>query len=128
MSKKSSTKSKSEKEVGNVSENECALCKTDKDGCNDWLQCEVCDKWFHAICAGVKKKIFDACRDMMNLHWICEDCNPVATKLRTLKMLTKMYEKQEAMEKDMEYLKNEVVAVRDLTGATQKDSQSMCAS
>ena len=29
-SRKSSTKSKSEKEVGNVSENECALCKTDK--------------------------------------------------------------------------------------------------
>jgi len=36
---------------------------------------------------------------MENLHWICEDCNPVAT--RTLKMLTKMYEKQETMEKDM---------------------------
>jgi len=91
MSKKSSTKSKSEKEIGNVSENECALCKTDKDECNDWLQCEVSDKWFHAICAGVNKEIFDACRHMENLHWICEDCNPVAT--RTLKMLTKMYEK-----------------------------------
>jgi len=57
MSRKSSTKSKSEKEVGNVSENECALCKTDKGEYNDWLQCEVCDKWFHAICAGVKKQI-----------------------------------------------------------------------
>ena len=33
------------------------------------------------------------CRHMENLHWICEDCNPVAT--RTWKMLTKMYEKQE---------------------------------
>ena len=62
-----------------------------------------------------------------SLHWICEDCNPVAT--RTLKMLTKMYEKQETMERDMEYLKKiEVVAVRDLTEATQKDSQSMCGS
>jgi len=40
-------------------------------------------------------------------------------------MLTQMYEKQETMEKDMEYLKKEVVAVRDLTEATQKDSQSM---
>ena len=57
MSRKSSTKSKSEKEVGSVSENECALCKTDKDECNDWLQCDVCDKWFHAICAGVKKEM-----------------------------------------------------------------------
>ena len=37
-----------------------------------------------------------------------------------------MYEKQETMEKDMEYLMKEVVAVRDLTKATQKDSQSMC--
>ena len=41
-------------------------------------------------------------------------------------MLTKMYEKQETMEKDMEYLKKEVVAVRDLTESTQKDSKSMC--
>jgi len=121
MSRKSSTKSRSEKEVGNVSENECALYKTDKDERNYWLQCEVCDKWFHAICAGVKKEIFDACRHMKKLHWICEDCNPVAT--RTLKMLTKMYEKQETMEKDMEYLKKEVVAVRDLTEATKKDSK-----
>ena len=37
------------------------------------------NKWFHAICAGVKKEIFDACRHMENLHWICEDCNPVAS-------------------------------------------------
>jgi len=53
-----------------------------------WLQCEVCDAWFHAIRAGVKKEIFDACKQMDNLHWICEKCNLAAT--RTLKMMTKM--------------------------------------
>jgi len=123
MSRKTS-KSKIEKETGSVSESdECALCRKENE-CSNWLQCEVCDAWFHAICAGVKKEIFDACKQMDNLHWICEKCNPAAT--RTLKMMTKMYEKQENMEKDLECLQKEMTAVKVLAETTQKDSQSMC--
>ena len=41
-------------------------------------------------------------------------------------MMTKMQEKQENMEKDLECLQKEMTVVKDLAEATQKDSQSMC--
>ena len=37
---------------------------------------EVCEAWFHATCAGVKEEIFDAYKQMDNLHWICETKDP----------------------------------------------------
>ena len=44
--------------VGNVET--CAACN--KVPGENWLSCEICDKWYHAKCVNIKDEAYRLCR------------------------------------------------------------------
>ncbi|XP_060755389.1 uncharacterized protein LOC132866611 [Neoarius graeffei] len=59
-----------------VFENECGMCGTDKAPGNaasytDWIQCDACDRWFHALCLNMVKATLDSLKKQ---KWLCVLC------------------------------------------------------
>lgn len=44
-------------------------CKAHTDG--DWIQCDLCDTWFHVLCVKIDDVEFDA---LQNVDWFCKEC------------------------------------------------------
>ena len=85
-------------------ESKCAVCN--KVSGDNWLACEICDKWFHAKCVNIKD---DACKVMQALvtcHWFCESCNIKVRKI--LPNLVNLYDKICENEKAISKVETEV--------------------
>ena len=68
------------------------------------VQCEICDKWWHAACAGLRQEKYtvvhkSATKDEQVLHWHCAECNKNAVGV--LKLIKVMQERQDRMKKDI---------------------------
>jgi len=54
-------------------DNKCAICN--KATGDNWLACEVCNKWFHAKCTNINEDDYKVLHDLRTCHWFCETCN-----------------------------------------------------
>lgn len=54
-------------------ESKCAVCN--KVPGDNWLACEICDKWFHAKCVNIKDDAYKVMQELVTCHWFCESCN-----------------------------------------------------
>ena len=62
------------------SEDNCAACnKTTGD--ENWLSCEICEKWFHAKCMNIKDEAYKVLQQLDSCHWYCRSCNAGVGKL-----------------------------------------------
>ena len=66
------------------------------------VQCEICDKFWHAACAGLRQEEYNVVQESANkeeqvLHWHCAECNKNAVGV--LKLIKVMQERQDKMEK-----------------------------
>jgi len=45
------------------------------------IQCEICNTWWHPLCAGMSGELCDSLGANLQLHWYCSKCNPGVGKL-----------------------------------------------
>ena len=64
MSKKGASESK---------DNCAACCKSVGD--ENWLSCNICDKWFHAKCMNIKEDAYKVLQQIESCHWFLRSCN-----------------------------------------------------
>ena len=51
----------------------CPVCdKPDYDGGILWIQCDVCNKWYHYECVGIDKNFHQSEKSK---DWFCDDCS-----------------------------------------------------
>ena len=51
----------------------CPVCsKPDYDGGILWIQCDVCNKWYHYECVGLDKNFHQSEKPK---DWFCNDCS-----------------------------------------------------
>ena len=51
----------------------CPVCdKPDYDGGILWIQCDVCNKWYHYECVGIDKNFHQSEKAK---DWFCDDCS-----------------------------------------------------
>ena len=49
-------------------ESKCAVCN--KVPGDNWLACEICDKWFHAKCANIKDDAYKVMQEFGNMSLV----------------------------------------------------------
>ena len=81
------------------------------------IQCEICDKWFHAKCQCVSDETYKQLQKSQGLHWFCKSCDKVIVQLWGA--VTTLQKKQETMEaemteigKEMKRLNGEIHGIR----------------
>jgi len=62
-------------------EREDSLCGKCSKQVRDGIQCEICDKWWHPVCAGMSSDICECLGANNQLHWYCNGCNPGVGKM-----------------------------------------------
>jgi len=71
----------------------CGQCgKVVKEG----IQCDICDVWWHPVCAGINSDLCESLGTNEQLHWYCIRCNSGAGKL--LKEVLKMQDRMASVE------------------------------
>jgi len=60
-------------------ESKCAVCN-EVPGDN-WLACEICDKWFHAKCVNIKDDAYKVMQELVTCNWFCGSCNSKVGKI-----------------------------------------------
>ena len=101
-----------EKEIDNEKD-ECTECgkKVTKDG----IQCEICDKWNHSKCAGIKPEVYEFISSNVQTHWFCSNCNEGTGKM--IKEIKRLQERVENIEsqiaKQKEESKKEIEKILD---------------
>ena len=86
-------------------ENNCGTCSK-STGDENWLGCEVCDKWFHAKCQAITSDVHKIITDTPTCHWYCKQCNVKIGKL--IPGLCKLNERCDLLEKELEKSKKEL--------------------
>ena len=101
-----------EKEIDNEND-ECTECgkKVTKDG----IQCEICDRWNHSKCAGIKAEVYEFISSNVQTHWFCRNCNESTGKM--IKEIKRLQERVENIEsqviKQKEDSKKEIEKILD---------------
>ena len=78
------------------------------------VQCEICDKWWHTACAGLRQDVYTVVQESgikdehTALH--CAECNKNAVGV--LKLIKVMQERRDRMEKEISELKKEINGVK----------------
>lgn len=96
--------------AANEKEN-CTVCKKHV---NDGVECEICERWFHAPCVSMTKATVKALADDKSLHWFCEGC-----KSGVVTMWKKIKERQDELEEKMRSVVKEVEGLRKETNTKQ---------
>lgn len=103
---------------GSVKESEkCKACDKSVGDKELGVQCELCDKWFHAGCVKIPEDVYKVLGKIANLHWFCEVCNSNACKLFVT--LTKLNERVGQLESDV---KNNQAEVSNRLGKVEKET------
>jgi len=96
----------------------CNICEKNVGERDLGVQCELCEGWYHASCSGVAE-IYPYLGKIENLHWFCNQCNKNVKK--TLYSLSKMEERINKVESDVETMKNEKVRLGSELRKLEKD-------
>ncbi|KAL8587468.1 hypothetical protein ACOMHN_062201 [Nucella lapillus] len=67
----SESRSRSRSPISEKSDEGQAVCRRcgEPDGLN-WVQCDICDEWFHIACTNIT----DSIDDLEDVQWICDFC------------------------------------------------------
>ena len=104
------------------SEDNCAACnKTTGD--ENWLSCEICEKWFHAKCMNIKDEAYKVLKQLDSCHWYCRPCNAVVGKL--LPTLVSLADKIGVLEEKITKVDTDLEKSRGRVSPTRKDPCSI---
>lgn len=81
-----------EKEIDNEKD-ECTECG--KNVTKDGIQCEICDRWNHSKCAGIKAEVYEFISSSAQIHWFCSKCNEGTGKM--IKEIKRLQERVETL-------------------------------
>src|SRR3989442_1058608 len=86
--------------VASVAGDKCKVCDTNIKTEDEGIECEICEKWFHANCEGMSGAEYEFLKaHYKSLHWYCEDCNKsVAT---TIKLFNSLKQKVDGLEEKL---------------------------
>ena len=91
---------------GSVKEDECGVCDRGVERNEQGMQCELCDKWWHAGCVKIPESVYKVLGKLSSLHWFCEGCNSGARRMFVT--LTKLNEKVDQLQLELESKANKV--------------------
>jgi len=85
---------------GSVSDEKslCLECNAKVLKKDSGMQCEICEKWWHAKCIGVPEEVYKVIQ-LDNFHWYCNECNNYVGKL--LQQVVKLENRQTVVEQNM---------------------------
>jgi hypothetical protein len=83
---------------------DCVICSKTV-GAKDGIQCEICDKWQHAKCAGIAIEMYQYISDNQQIHWFCQGCNAGVGQL--IKDLKKVQDKISNIEREVDKIREE---------------------
>ena len=84
----------------------CKTCSNKVSRSDKGIQCEICDKWWHAKCVKLSDEKYELMSDEL-IHWYCSNCNGAASKLR--KELIQIKKKQDELENKLKNFEKCVV-------------------
>ena len=70
------------------------------------MQCELCDKWWHAGCVKIPESVYKVLGKLRSLHWVCKGCNSGAHWMFVT--LTKLNDKVDQLQLELELKANKV--------------------
>jgi len=59
----------------------CGVCDKPVGDKDLGIQCELCEKWWHAGCVKIPEDVYKALGKLNSLHWFCKMCNNSARKM-----------------------------------------------
>ena len=103
---------------------ECKVCQLTSGDDERWVQCDICEGWNHALCAGLDDKEYEVLKKGgRKVKWLCKECD-LPTVIEMIKMFKDNKTKNEQIEKDLSIVKVEVANVakklNDEIGAVNK--------
>ena len=109
-------------------ESKCAVCN--KVPGDNWLACEICDKWFHAKCVNIKDDQYKVMQELATCHWFCESCNSKVGKI--LPNLVNLHEKIcdnekviSKVESEVEKINGQILKVKSDVAKTSNEVNSV---
>ena len=80
--KVSASEVKEEDKMALSEKDECGSC--DKSVVSkDSIQCEICDKWHHYKCVGIKTEVYEFRSANEQTHWFCRGRNSGTVQMMT---------------------------------------------
>lgn len=58
-----------------TSSDNCSKCTNVVSNNDKGIQCELCQRWFHAPCASISARNLDVIAKLKNVHWFCDLCD-----------------------------------------------------
>jgi len=100
-------------------ENACGKCRKEVKDKDCGVQCELCDKWWHTKCEGIRKEAYEMMQEERGIKWFCSQCREkVGNVLEEMKKIksktTDLEEKMEKMGACVEKLRKESVAMKEI--------------
>lgn len=89
-----------------VKEEECGICEKVVGGNEQGMQCELCEKWWHAGCVKVPENVYKVLGKLSSLHWFCEGCNSGARRMFVT--LARLNERVDELQLQLESKANKV--------------------
>jgi hypothetical protein len=87
----------------------CGHCE--KAVTKEGIQCDICDGWWHPLCAGIKSEICEFLGQNKQVHWYCIKCNSgVGTLIKEIK---KMQDRLLAVEENARKVTNKMDSLRE---------------
>jgi len=90
---------------------DCSVCKKHV---NEGVECEICERWFHAPCVDMSKPTMKALVDDKSLHWYCEGC-----RNGVVQIWEKIKERQDELEGKIKSIEKEMEGLRKDTNTKQ---------
>ena len=94
-----------------IEKENCTVCKKQV---NHGVECEICERWFHAPCVSMAKATIKALEEDKSLHWFFEGC-----KSGVVTMWKKVKERQDELEEKMRSIVKEMEGLRKDTNTKQ---------
>ena len=62
--------------------------RNDKEEVDQWLQCEICEDWYHCECENISDSTYNTLKNEKTVHWYSVACNKGVVKvLKNLKLV-----------------------------------------
>ena len=89
------------------SKDTCEICNSKVKNGDEGLECDECDRWYHAACEGVNKPLYEILKQHEKLLWLCGKCEDIRKNRKSLK--NEVEEKLKEIEEKMKNLKMEIL-------------------
>lgn len=106
----------------------CGDCGQIAKDTDKGVECEICLRWFHIKCEGVKDEVYRCVKkDQPGIHWYCKVCElgvvKILNSMQVLQMkIDKMEERTGKMENDIEEMKKQMQKMAETMESKVKES------